>query len=105
MKLRSILSTALLLLWPMRMFSQGCAMCYSNAAGASQDGQRAIRHGVEVLLFPPLGVMTMGVWMAFRYARKRDREKNSASGDLLPASPRNASVSRRASRDTNYHAP
>lgn len=104
MKLRSILSTALLLLWPMRMFSQGCAMCYSNAAGASQDGQRAIRHGVEVLLFPPLGVMTMGVWMAFRYARKRDREKNSASGDL-PASRRNASVSRRASRGENYHAP
>ena len=76
MKLRSTILAALLLLWAMPAFSQGCAMCYSNAAGASKDGQKAIRRGVAVLLFPPLGVMTMGVWMAFRYARKRDREEN-----------------------------
>jgi cytochrome c-type biogenesis protein CcmH/NrfF len=51
-------------------------MCYSSAKAASTDGQRAISKGVAVLLFPPVGFMTLGVWMALRYARKRDREQN-----------------------------
>jgi hypothetical protein len=50
-------------------------MCYSSASGASKDGQKAVSRGVAVLLFPPLGVMTVGVWMAFRYGRKRDLEQ------------------------------
>ena len=84
MKLRSAIFAALLLLWAMPAFSQGCAMCYSNAAGASKEGQKAISRGVEVLLFPPLGVMTIGVWMAFRYARKRDLDKNFPTPRTLP---------------------
>ena len=56
-------------------FAQGCAMCYSNAAGATKDGQRAISRGVIVLLLPPLGFMTVGVGLAFRYGQRRDRER------------------------------
>jgi hypothetical protein len=50
-------------------------MCYSTAKATSKDGQRAISKGVIVLLVPPLGFMTLGVWMAFRYGRNRDREQ------------------------------
>ena len=50
-------------------------MCYSTAKATSKDGQRAISKGVIVLLVPPLGFMTVGVWMAFRYGRNRDREQ------------------------------
>ena len=57
-------------------FAQGCAMCYSSASAASQDGQRAISKAVAVLVAPPLGVMTLGVGLAFRYGRKRDQEQN-----------------------------
>jgi hypothetical protein len=53
-------------------------MCYSSAAAASKDGQMAISRAVLVLLAPPVGFMTVGVGMAFRYGRKRDREQ---SGD------------------------
>jgi len=66
----------LLSLWATPVFAQGCAMCYSTAAATSKDGQKAIDKGVAVLLAPPLGVMTFGVGMAFRYSRKRDQERN-----------------------------
>ena len=56
-------------------FSQGCAMCYSTAAAASKDGQHAISRGVIVLLIPPVGFMTLGIALAFRYSRKRDLEQ------------------------------
>jgi hypothetical protein len=50
-------------------------MCYSSAAAASKDAQRALRRGVTVLIVPPLGFVTLGLGMAFRYGRKRDLEQ------------------------------
>ena len=58
-------------------------MCYSSASAASQDGQKAISRAVAVLVAPPLGVMTLGVGLAFRYGRKRDQEQN-LDDDPLP---------------------
>ena len=75
MKFRPAILAACLLLWATPAFSQACSMCYSTAKATSKDGQRAISRGVIVLLVPPLGFMTLGVWMAFRYGRKRDREQ------------------------------
>ena len=64
-------------------FAQGCAMCYSTASATSKDGQKAIGKAVAVLVVPPLGVMTLGVGLAFRYGRKRDQEQN-LDEDSLP---------------------
>jgi hypothetical protein len=75
MKFRAAVFAAFLLLWTTPAFSQACSMCYSTAKATSKDGQRAISRGVIVLLVPPLGFMTLGVWMAFRYGKKRDREQ------------------------------
>jgi hypothetical protein len=75
MKFRAAIFVAFLLLWATPAFSQACSMCYSTAKATSKDGQRAISKGVIVLLVPPLGFMTLGVWMAFRYGRNRDREQ------------------------------
>jgi hypothetical protein len=71
---RLLVLVATLALWSGPALAQGCAMCYSNAAGATKDGQRAISRGVLVLLIPPLGFMSVGVSMAFRYGRKRDED-------------------------------
>lgn len=79
MKLRSTILGVLLLLWAMPAFSQGCAMCYSTAKATSKDGQRAISKGVVVLLLPPLTFMTLGVWAAFRYGKRRDFERMQAT--------------------------
>ena len=72
MKFRSAILGLVLLVSSAPAFSQACSMCYSTAKATSKDGQRAISRGVLVLLMPTLGFMTLGVWMAFRYGRKRD---------------------------------
>jgi hypothetical protein len=74
MKLRFATLALLVSMWAGPAFAQGCAMCYSTAAGTTKDGQRAISRGVLVLLLPPLGFMTVGAGLAFRYGKKRDEE-------------------------------
>ena len=62
-------------------FAQGCAMCYSNAAGSTKDGQKAISKAVMVLLVPPLGFMTVGMGLAVQYGRKRDQAAENEKED------------------------
>jgi hypothetical protein len=76
MKLRATSLATVLLLAAAPAFGQSCSMCYSTAKATSKAGQRAISKGVLVLLLPPLGFMTIGIAMAFRYGKKRDLEQN-----------------------------
>jgi hypothetical protein len=76
MKKRWFILAAALGLWSASSFAQSCSMCYSNASAATKDGQRALSRGVLVLLIPPLGFMSVGVGLAFRYGRKRDQERD-----------------------------
>jgi hypothetical protein len=74
MKVRTIILALLFSLCAIQARGQGCAMCYSTAAATNQDGQRAISKGVVILLVPPCAFMTLGVWLAFRYGKRRDLE-------------------------------
>ena len=69
---------ALLLAAAAPAFGQGCIMCYEGAKGASLGGQQALSRAVLVLLFPPVGIMTLLVGFAFYYARKRERQQDAA---------------------------
>ncbi len=82
MRFRGAILGLFLLLSSAPAFSQGCAMCSSTAKATSKDGQRAISKGVVVLLLPTLTFMTLGVWVAFRYSKRRD--EGQASRPTLP---------------------
>jgi hypothetical protein len=75
MKFRLLILAVILFAWTAPALPQGCAMCYSSAQATPKEGQRAINRGVIVILIPPVGFMTLGIWMAQRYARKRDLEQ------------------------------
>jgi hypothetical protein len=83
MKFRATLCVAALFLSAAPAFSQGCSMCYSTAKATSKEGQRAIGKGVFVLLVPPVGFMTLGVALAFRYGKKRDLEQSSETALIV----------------------
>jgi hypothetical protein len=54
---------------PDTIFAQSCAMCYTSAAASGDAGTKALQHGIEILMFPPL-LIFVGIFVAaFRRSR------------------------------------
>jgi hypothetical protein len=55
---------------PAALYAQSCALCYQAAANSGPDFIQALKHGILVLLFPPLLIGSCIVITAYR---KRDQ--------------------------------
>jgi hypothetical protein len=63
----AIASVALLLLLsPAALHAQGCAMCYQSAASSGAKLIAALRHGILLLMFPPLLIFAGIIGLAYR---------------------------------------
>lgn len=80
MKFRAAILVTSLLLCASCVLGQSCAMCYGSAKSTTKEGQRAINKAVLVLLIPPVSCLTFGVWLAFRYSKRRDFENDLLLG-------------------------
>lgn len=59
-----VLLVALTLATP--AFSQGCALCYTQAANSGARMIRALRSGIIILIIPPLSMCMGAVVLAYR---------------------------------------
>ena len=71
------LITMPLLVFPLPVFSQGCALCYTQAASAGTRMIQALKSGILILIVPP----TLGsVGMLFIVHRKRNQVRRVERG-------------------------
>lgn len=55
---------------PAALYAQSCALCYQAAANSGANFIQALKHGILILLFPPLLIGAGMIVMAYR---KRDQ--------------------------------
>ena len=66
---------------PLPAFSQGCSLCYTQAASAGARMMAALRSGILILIIPPT---LMSVGMIFIVHHKRNQFKRTESEDESP---------------------
>jgi hypothetical protein len=64
--LKRALALAALIAAPSALYAQSCAMCYQNAAAAGPRTAEALRHGILIMLFPPLLIFAGIIVLAHR---------------------------------------
>ena len=62
----AILAFAFTFIAPQALFAQGCALCYTQAAGSTQRFIQALRSGILILVIPPMFLSVMFAVMAYR---------------------------------------
>ena len=83
LRLFIVLLGLMLLTAPLPVFSQNCALCYTQAASAGARMIQALRSGILVLIIPPT-LMTVG--FGFVAYQKRNQFRD---GEITEESDRN----------------
>jgi hypothetical protein len=61
---------ALALMIPASAAAQGCALCYTQAAGAGQKMIQALKSGILVLVVPPMGISVLLTFLCYKKRNK-----------------------------------
>jgi hypothetical protein len=71
---------------PSVLYAQSCAMCYQNAAAAGPRTAEALRHGILIMLFPPLFIFA-GIFVLAHRRRNAttDMDASLESADESPS--------------------
>jgi len=57
---------AALLVVPTLTWAQGCALCYTQAAGSGSRVIQALKSGILLLVVPPMLICLVITWMAYK---------------------------------------
>jgi hypothetical protein len=81
-----IMVCVLAVLSPRILVAQGCALCYTQAAGSTQRFIQALRSGILILVVPPMFLSVMFTVMAYRRRNSYNEDAASTefSGDHPP---------------------
>lgn len=71
------LTGLIVLLAPLPLFSQSCALCYTQAASSGSRMIQALRSGILILIIPPT---FMTVCMIFIVCRKNNQVRRIVDG-------------------------
>lgn len=69
------LLTVIVLLLPVQALAQSCALCYTQAASATQRFIAALRSGILILIIPP---MFMSIGITVLAYRKRNQFRDGS---------------------------
>ena len=58
-------------------WSQSCALCYTQAAGAGPRMIQALKSGILVLIFPPMGICIGLMVMSYKKRNQFGEQSNS----------------------------
>ena len=63
--------------------AQGCALCYTQAAGAGARMIQALRSGILILIFPPMGICIGLTVMSYRKRNTFHEQDTEQEGSEL----------------------
>ncbi len=77
----------LFFLWllPVVTFAQGCAACYTQAAGSGSRMIQALRNGIFILIIPPMLLCVGITWMAYKKRNQFNEDSYDESPDVNSA--------------------
>lgn len=61
-------------------FAQGCALCYNDASATGPHAEAALRHGILILLIPPMLIFSGLFVMLYRRRNAHHEASQLASG-------------------------
>jgi hypothetical protein len=88
-KLLLLATLAWAILLPGLARAQGCALCYTQAAGSGSRIIQALKSGILILIIPPMLICLGITWMAYKKRNDFNEDDASEESDLKPGAWKN----------------